>query len=102
MEQTSVEADGDDDEVVGDTLPLVLVLDRDDDVSVARFDRRCPSGKCAEPPRVIEDRLGLPGTHTSGGPLEELAPMGLRQPRPVAGVGVEAVLVVALAARIEN
>ena len=50
LEPTRVEADGDHDEVVGDALALVVVLDRDDNLPVARFDRRRPAGERAESP----------------------------------------------------
>jgi len=49
LEPTSIEPDRDHDEVVGDSLALVVVLDRDDDLSIARLDRRGPSGKGSEP-----------------------------------------------------
>src|SRR6266568_4132894 len=54
-----LEADRDDDEVVGDTLALAAVLDGDDDLPLAGVDRHCPPGERAKAARLVEDRLGL-------------------------------------------
>src|SRR5262245_57921646 len=98
LEPTSVEPDRDDDQVVDDALPLVAVLDRDDDLSLSRLDRRRAPSESAKAAGLVEYRLGLQRDDAAVGALEELAPMRLGQPRPVGRVRVEAVLVVTLSA----
>jgi len=99
FEPASLETDRDNNEVIGDTLTLVAVLDRDDNLPIAGFDRRCPPGERAKAARLVENRLGLLREDAAVGALEELAPVRLGQPWPVARVGVEAVLVVAFPTR---
>src|SRR5215475_707033 len=75
LEPASLEADRDDDEVVGDTFALAAVLDRDDHLPLAGVDRRRPPGERAKAARGVQDRLGLLGEHAAVGALKELAPV---------------------------
>src|SRR5262249_1308699 len=102
FEPPTVEPDRNDDHVVDDPLAFVAVLDRDDDLSLPRFDLGRTPSQGPKAARLVEYRFGLQRKDTAVGALEELAPMRLGQPRPVGGVRVEAVLVVALPARIED
>src|SRR6266567_617014 len=102
LEPAGLEADRDDNEVIGNPLALAAVLDRDHNLPLPGFDPHCPPGQRAKAARLIEHRLGLQREDAPVGALEELAPVRLSQAWPVTRIGVEAVLVVALPARIED
>ena len=102
LEPMTVEADCNHHEVVGDSFALLAVLDGDDDLLLAGLDRRGSSGERAEATRLPESRFGPQREDAAIGSLEELSSMRLGQPRPLARIRVEAVLVVALAARVED
>src|SRR6185437_11955566 len=91
LEPVGLEADRDHDEVVGDPLHLVT-----------RLDRRRPTGERAKATRLPKGRLGLQREDAAVSALQELATVPLRQAGPFSGVRVEAVLVVALTARVED
>src|SRR5438034_729736 len=97
-----MEADRHDDQVIGDALALVTVLDGDDDLLVTRVDRYRPPGERTVAARGVENRLGLLREHAPVGAREELAPVRLGQRGPVPRVGVPAVLLMALSPRVED
>src|SRR6516225_7576193 len=59
LKPAPIEADGNDNGVVGDALALIAVGDGHDHVVLARLDRGRPPGQCAEAARLVERRLGL-------------------------------------------
>src|SRR5580704_11144231 len=101
-EPVGVEADGDDDKVVGDALSLAAVLDRDDGLALARLDRHRAARECPVATRLVENRFGLLGKDAAVSTLDELAPVRLGQPRPVARIGEVAALVITLPAREQD
>ena len=102
LEPVPVEAARHDHQVIGDALALFPVAGGDHDLPRPGLDVQRPPGEGAEAVQLIEGRLGLDREHAPVGALEELAAVRFGQPGPVAWIGVETVLVEALAARVED
>src|ERR1035437_866474 len=58
LEPASLEADRDDDEVIGDTLALGAALDRDDNLPLTGVDQDCPPGERTKAVKLVENRFG--------------------------------------------
>src|SRR5712692_5842706 len=98
LEPPPVEADGNHDSVICDTLALIAVCDCHHHVVLACLDLSRPSCESAETAHLVERRLSLQREDATIGALKEFTPVRLGQARPVSRVGVEPVLVVALTA----
>src|SRR5215831_17153282 len=102
LEPAPIEADGHDNGVIRDALALIAVGDGHNHVVLARLDPGRPPSESVQAARLVEHRLSLQREDATIGAHQELTPVCLGQARPLPGVGVEAVLVVALTARVQD